>query len=60
MYRLIVSCTLVSLVAGNPIGLYKPLAAQDSTPSYGESLLDTVNKYRIAYGLDTLSWDDDV
>ena len=59
MHTIAVVSFLTALVASNPIPA-RQLKARDPPLSDGVSLLDTANKYRVAYGINTLRWDDGV
>ena len=50
---------LTALAASNPIPARK-LETRGPPLSDGVSVLDTANKYRAAYGLNALRWDDGV
>ena len=59
MRVVIVLSLLASLAVSGPVPTRK-LQARDPQASDGVSVLDTINKYRAAYGLNNLSWDDGV
>ena len=51
---------LAALAASSPIPRSGALVARDPPASDGVSTLDIINKWRGAYGLNALAWDDGV
>ena len=60
MKSLALLSAFAALVISAPTGPSKQLARRDPPLSDGVSVLDTINQFRSAYGLPTLSWNDQV